>query len=313
MKYPSFLKEKDLVGITAISCGMGNDIDETKRSFNHLKEHFKLIITPNVYGKQIVSSDVKTRVKEFNELLDEDIKLLYIFRGGDFTYETLDDLDYKKIVKKAIWISGASDPTSLLYQLTTKYDLATIYGFNGKGYDDIVLQPYQLQNFEILKGNLLQQESFMDRDTISINGNFKSRGMIIGGCLDVLRFLIGTKYDNTLNFIEKYRQEKIIWYFDIFAMDSVEVYLTLLQMQKIGWFKYSDTFLFGSILFPKIECELPYEEVYKKVFGMQNIIYDANIGHVKPVMTIINGSIATVEYQNNKMILIEELLDENNG
>ncbi len=313
MKYPNFLKKDDLIGITALSSGMGSDVEETKISFNNLKKYFKLIITPNVYGKFTVSSDVSTRIREFNELLNEDIKLLYIFRGGDFTYETLDFLDYEKIVNKNIWLSGASDPTSLLYILTTKYDLATIYGFNGKNYDSKDLEKYQLNNLEIIKGNLIKQESFMDRKTISINKDFKSSGIIIGGCLDILRFIPGTSYDNTLNFIEKYKDKKIIWYFDIFAMGSVDVYLTLLQLKNIGWFKYSDTFIFGSILFPKKECEMDYYDVYKKVFGDKNVIYDANIGHVRPVFTIINGSMATVEYKNNKMILYEEFLNENNG
>ena len=312
MKYPKFLKKDDLVGITALSCGVGNDLIETKISFNNLKKYFKLIVTPNVYGDYIVSSDVETRVKEFNKLLNENIKLLYIFRGGDFTYETLDSLNYKKIVKKNIWVSGASDPTSLLFILTTKYDLATIYGFNGKHYDSKVLEKYQLNNLDILQGNLIKQESFMDRNTISINGNFVDSGVIIGGCLDILRFIPGTTYDNTLNFIEKYKDKKIIWYFDIFAMGSVDVYLTLLQFKNIGWFKYTDTLIFGSILFPKVECELEYLEGIKRIFKDKNIIYDANIGHVKPVFTIINGSLATIEYKNNKMILKEELMDENN-
>lgn len=313
MKYPKFLKEKDLIGITALSCGIGNDLVETKISFNNLKKEFKLVISPDVYGKYYVSTDIKTRVDEFNEILEENIKLLFIFRGGNFTYETLPYLDYEKIVQKNIWVSGASDPTSLLYILTTKYDIATIYGFNGKNYDNKKLEKYQLDNLKILKGDLITQESFMDRKTISLNGNFISSGIIIGGCLDILRFIPGTTYDNTVNFIKKYRDKKIIWYFDIYAMGSVDVYLTLLQFKNMGWFKYTDTLIFGSILFPKIECEMDYLDGIKNIFSDKNIIYDANIGHVKPVFTIINGSYATVEYTNNKMILKEELLDENNG
>ena len=56
MQYPEFLKKDDLIGITAASCGCGSDVKETKISFNHLKEHFKLIVTPNVYGDYSVSS-----------------------------------------------------------------------------------------------------------------------------------------------------------------------------------------------------------------------------------------------------------------
>ena len=81
----------------------------------------------------------------------------------------------------------------------------------------------------------------------------------------------------------------------------------------MNYFKYSDTIIFGSVLFPKVDCEMEYKEVYQKVFNDFNVIYDANIGHVKPVFTIINGSLAHVSYHNKKMILEMEFLDENNG
>ena len=313
MQYPGFLKQNDLIGITAVSCGCGSDLKETKISFNHLKEQFKLMVTPNVYGEYIVSSTIDERVKEFNELLDEDISLLLIYRGGDFTYEVLDEIDFSKIKKKNIWVMGYSDPTSILYILTTKYDVATIYGMNAKSYDSIELEKYQLDSLEIIKGNLVKQESFKDRKTISLKGDFSSSGVIIGGCLDVLRYLFGTKYDETTAFIEKYSNKKIIWYFDIYAMNSVDVYLTLLQMKNIGYFKYTDTVIVGGVLFPNIECNMTYYDVLEKVFQNKNVIMDANIGHVRPSFTIINGSLATIKYQNDIMALEMELLDENNS
>ena len=296
MKYPTFLKRNDNLGITALSSGTGADIKEVKIAINHLKEYFHLTITPNVYGSSIVSSDIETRINELNNLLDDDIKLLMNIRGGDFLYEALPYIDFMKIKNKNIWVEGYSDITSLLYILTTKYDLATIYGFNGKSFDTNELDYYQLNNFKILMGNITTQKSSSDRNTKSLNGDFASRGLIIGGCLDILRFIPGTEFDNTMNFIEKYRKQKIIWYFDIFAMGSVDVYLTLLQFKNMGWFKYSDTIIIGNILFPKVECELEYSDAFKKVFKDMNIVVDANIGHVKPVFTIINGSIANVKY-----------------
>ena len=313
MKYPKFLKKGDTLGITALSSGAGNSIKEVKLSLNHLKKDYKLIITPNVYGEEIVSSTIDTRIREFNELLKENINCLMNIRGGDFCYETLDNLDYKEIVNKRLLVQGHSDTTSLVYILTTKYDLATIYGFNAKGYDSEELLKYQLDNLEFMKGNLITQKSYYDRNTYSINGDFNSNGIIIGGCLDIIRYLLGTSYDGTHDFIKRYKDRKIIWYFDIFAMGSVDVYLTLLQMKKMGYFKYSDTFIFGSILYPKIECMLEYADGFKKALGNVNIIVDANIGHVSPRFTILNGSMATITFKGNELVLKQELLDENNG
>ena len=310
MQYPRFLNKGDTIGITALSSGAGEHIKEVKLSLNHLKENYHLTVTPDVYGDEIVSTNATTRIKEFNNLLNENVSGLMNIRGGDFCYETLDGLNYKKIVEKNLLVQGFSDTTSLVYILTTKYDLATIYGFNAKGYDSEILSKYQLDNLEFMKGNLVNQKSYHDKNTYSVNGDFKSSGVIIGGCLDIIRFLLGTNYDSTKKFINKYKDKRIIWYFDIFAMGSVDVYLTLLQMKNMGYFKYSDTFIFGSVLFPKVECLMEYTEVYKKALGNTNIIVDANIGHVEPKFTILNGSLATVKYSNNELVLKQELIEK---
>lgn len=313
MIYPRFLKENDTIGITAISGGAGEDIKEVKTSLNHLKDKYKLIITPNVYGNWLISSSKETRINELNGLLNEDIKGLLNLRGGDFSYEVLDGIDYKKIVDKRLLTQGASDTLSMTYVLTTKYDFATLFGFNAKGYDSEVLEEDQLVNLEYLKGNLVTQRSYHDRDDYSLNGDFESEGVIIGCCLDLVRFMFGTDYDGTKKFINKYKDKKIIWCIDIFCMDSIETYLTLLQMKNMGYFKYTDTVIIGKEIYPKVELNMEYAEMYKKVFGNINIVVDANIGHIRPRFTILCGAYATVTYKNNELILKQELMNENNG
>lgn len=313
MKYPRFLKENDTIGITALSSGTGDKLQEVRTSLNHLKEHFKLIVTPNVWGNELVSSDAKTRIKEFNELLNEDIKGLMNVRGGDFAYEAIDGLDYEKIVDNKLLVQGFSDTTSYAYILTTKYDYATLYGANAKNFDTEELTKFQLDNILYMKGNLVDQVSYHDRDTYSVNGDFESSGVLIGGCLDVIRYMFGTCYDGTKEFLEKYKDKRIIWHFDIFAMGSVDTYITLLQMKKMGYFKYGDTFLFGTVKYPKIECDLPYKEAFIKALGKQNIVGEANIGHVTPRFTILNGSFGKVSFKNNELMLKQELMNEDNG
>lgn len=313
MKYPKFLKTGDVIGVTALSMGAGKKILEVKTSFNYLKKEYRLIVTPDVYGDEIVSATSETRVSEFNNLLNEDIDALINLRGGDFMYEVLPDLDLEKVSKKKLLVEGFSDATFLLYPLTTKYDLATIYGFSAKSFYYDELDKSRLDNLEFKKGNLVLQKSYHDRNTISVNGDFTSNGVIIGGCIDAIRFLLGTSFDGTKEFINKYKDKKIIWYFDNYALNSIDIYLTLLQMKNMGYFKYSDTFIFGSVMYPNEVSELLYIDAYKKALGNANIIVDANIGHVEPRFTILNGSLATVTFKNNELILKQELMDENNG
>lgn len=312
MIYPNFLKKGDKIALTALSSGCKDSLDELKISVANLEKDYDVTLTNDVYGDEVVSDTKEIRAYEFNSLLNSDYKMIYIARGGDYLIETLPLIDYNKIKNNPVWIQGYSDPTSLLYILTTKYDIATIYGLNGKGYDNQVLEPYQLVNLEYNKGNLIKQESYMDRNTISLKGDFDSEGVIIGGCIDVLKDLINTEYDNTKCFIEKYKDKNIIWYFDIFALSSLELMDTLILFKENGWFKYSNTFLFSSVMFPNMVDELSYIDAIKKVLDDDNynIIFDANIGHIKPSFTIINGSLASVRFKNNKLELEQKLMEE---
>ena len=309
MKYPRFLKENDTIGITALSSGAGRKILEVKTSLNHLKKHFKIIATPNVWGGDIVSSSIENRIEEFNNLLDEDINALINLRGGEFGLEVLPKLDLEKVSKKKLLVEGFSDGTILTYPLTTKYDLATLYGFNAKSYDEEELDKARLTNLEFKKGNLLEQIS----PAKSINGDFRSSGVIIGGCIDAIRYLFGTDLDGGKEFVEKYKNKRIIWYFDNYALNSLDMYLTLLQMKNMGYFKYSDTFIFSPPCIPNLVYDIDYVDFYKKVFNDKNIVFDANIGHVDNRMTLLNGSLATIEYKNKELRIKQELMYEDNG
>lgn len=313
MKYPNFLKQGDVIGVTAISMGAGKKILEVKTSLNHLKEDYRLIVTPDVYGGEIVSASKEIRIKEFNDLLDENISALINLRGGDFGYEVIFDLDLEKVARKKLLVEGFSDATLLLYPLTTKYDLATLYGFSAKSFYNEELDKSRLDNLEFKKGNLVLQKSYHDRNTYSVNGDFTASGIIIGGCIDTIRFLLGTSLDGTKEFINKYKDKKVIWYFDNYTMNSIDLYLTLLQMKNMGYFKYSDTFIFGSVMYPNVTCNLEYVDTYKKALGETNIIVDANIGHIEPRFTILNGSLTTITFKDNELTLKQELMDEDNG
>ena len=306
MIYPKFLEKNDKIGITALSSGCSDCHDEINNAINYYKKDYDVIVTDNVYGNYIVSSDADTRIKEFNDLLDKNVSLINIARAGEFMYETLHGLDFEKIKKKPLWFMGYSDITHLLYILTTKYDIATIYGFNAKTFGDLPLLPYQTNCQEILKGNLLKQTNFRDVN-YSLSGDFESNGIIIGGCLEVIKNIIGTKYDNTKNFIEKYKDQRIIWYFDIYNSPAHETYVTLLQFRDSDYFKYTDTILVSKVLFPDEEL-MTYKETFKRVFPDKNVIMECDIGHIKPVLTIINGSYVNIKFRNKKLEMTTDLL-----
>lgn len=317
MRYPKFLKENSNIGITAPSAGIYDN-----NCFNLSLEKFKnnkwnIIETDNVRVPKDVSSSSKERAKQFLELeKDDKIDTIICATGGDFLTDILPFIDLDSIKEK--WVMGSSDPTNLLYLITTAKDIATIYGSNAGSFDSKKLFKSQEIALEFLKGNLVTQKSYdyyeINHDGRvdgnynleekvewkTINGPVDIKGRLIGGCIDCLKYLPGTKYDYTKNFLNRYKNDKIIWYFDIFSLTAEDFYLSLFQLKEAGWFENIGGVIVGRVLFPKSYTSMTYEKALKKIFKDIPIIMEADIGHVAPKMTLINGSIVEIKSNNGK-------------
>ena len=325
MIYPNFLKGKDYLGITAPSSGVGHKLELYNLSISNLKKHFNIIETNSVRNNNIVSNTGEIRGKEFNELLkNDDVKCILCASGGDFCISSLEYIDFDLIINNIKWIEGYSDPTSILFYITTKYDIATIYGNNAGSFDQIDLHKSLEINIDILKGNIKRQDKYdlFEREKLNnsleynltepviycnVNGNVNETGRIIGGCLDVLSNIIGTKYDFTNKFIDRYNDDGIIWYFDIFSLSVEDLYNKLYQFKYAGYFDFTKCIIIGRVLFKKSFTGKTYEDILKEVLPDIKIINDFDIGHVVPKMTIINGSLVKV-VSNNVEAYIETYL-----
>ena len=112
MIFPNYLKEKDIIGVTACSCGVLSKIDKYEKSIaNFSSNGFKIIETDNVRTDGVISSDGVTRARELESLfLDNDVKMVSIARGGDFLYEMLPEVNFDILKNNTKWLSGSSDP-----------------------------------------------------------------------------------------------------------------------------------------------------------------------------------------------------------
>ena len=310
MIIPEFLKDNDVIGITACSAGVLDKIKDYEDSLDNFKKYgFKIKETSNVRTSGLVSSDKVTRALELQSLfLDKDVKMVAIARGGDFLYEMLDEVDFKVLSNNVKWLVGSSDPTSLLYILTTKYDIATMYSpCNTTGLNINPLHESYLNYLKFIKGDLVKQERYpyteekgfsdnftKDNRWLNLNGDVYAEGIVIGGCIDVLKDVIGTKFDKTQEFIKRYEDEGFIWYFDIFSMSAESLYITLLQFKNAGWFKNTKAILFSKVCFPSSFVDMSYEDAIKKALPNVKVVYLFDIGHVKPSFTMINGMKARI-------------------
>ena len=320
MIYPKFLKSGDTIGICAPSAGVGKKINEFEKSLTNLKkEGYEINETESVRNPYLPSNLPNVRGEEFNQLVkDKNVDMIWCASGGEFMVEILEFVDEKAFAESPKWFAGYSDPTSLLFHITTNLDIATMYGNNAGSFDMTSLHPSLKNALSIIKGDIVKQESFekCERERVdgldgynlntdvywkTPNGAVDIEGRLIGGCIDCLNSIIGTKFDGTSKFVEKYKEDGIIWYFDNFALKAEELFYALWNMKQAGWFKYAKGFVFGRTLFEGTMMDMTYEEAVQRALGYEvPIIMDADIGHVAPKFTIINGAIGHFKAQEGK-------------
>lgn len=337
MIYPKFIEKGMCIGVPAPSSGAYDDFHIKKyenAKSNLEKLGYKLILSKNINkSEKCRSASAIERAEEVNKMFeDENIGFIMCSAGGEFLVEILPYVKFEKILSNPKFVQGFSDPTGLLFPLTTKYDIATIYGNNFGDYGTSEYDRSITDNLEILKGNLITQnnyEMFEDERGEQITGlegyNFTTKvewkvlnnkdvtikGRIIGGCIDIIAELAGTQYDGTKQFIEKYKDDGIIWYFDNCELSKEELIRTLWKLNELEYFKYTNGIVFGRNGI-EISC-LGYtmEECLKdSVINQLNvpIIYDTDISHKGPCLTIINGAIANIEACNGGGSISFELI-----
>ena len=325
MRYAKFIKSGQKIGICAPSAGVGNKIEDFENALSVLSNQgYKIQETKSVRANNDRSTSGKNRAKELDELVcDKNIDMIMCATGGDYMLEIMPYVNFDNIDKNPKWIMGYSDPTNILYTVTTKLDIATLYGFNASSYGRNSKD--EKDNLSIISGKLVKQSSSKKHISFlkEINGETKYdtdtkwlckqdeitiKGRLIGGCLDCIDKLIGSEFDYTKQFIERYKDDGIVYYFDIFAMTPLSVYLTLLQMHNAGYFKYCKGVLIGRIAIPNIENKkFDYIKAIDKAMGKIPHIMEMDIGHSSPRMTLINGGLIEVNYSKGKGSIKQKL------
>lgn len=328
MRYPENLKIGDTIGICAPSGGIVEEekIKKLDIAIKNLKSiGYKVIETKSV-RKDIKgrSATAKVRAEEFMSLMkDEEVKLIIYAGGGDFLMEMLDELDFNELKEiKPKWTLGFSDITTISFPLNTICDMPSIYCEAIKDYAMKPLYRNLSDALKIASGEEIVQNSFekhcdgkddnpdytynLTLETKWKNINRKDKvtmqGRGMGGCLDCIDTLIGTKFDKVKEYIEKYKNDGIVWFLECYEMNTPQFQRVLWKMKNAGYFKYCNGIIFGRPYIMREDYELTFDEACLDALGKLNIpiITEADIGHVPPQLAMVNGGILKITSENGK-------------
>ncbi|WEG10888.1 LD-carboxypeptidase [Pullulanibacillus sp. KACC 23026] len=321
--YP-ILHKGATIGVTAPSSGIEPELHHlVKQACDRLQqEGYRTICGDTVWTQEKAKSAIaKVRAEELNQMLqDSKIDLILPPWGGELLIEILDLLDYKAMDTK--WIMGYSDTSGLLLAITLKTGIATAHGVNlvdlrgefsdtttalwetvlsTKAGDSVVQQSSPFYQKEWHHDNPSPCVYHLTEKTEwkTIQGtNIHVTGRLLGGCVDIIRHLIGTPFGDVQAFREEYISgDPIVWYLENCELSTTDLKRTLVQMKLAGWFDHCTGILFG-----RSDANEPVEnyeviDIYKELSEELNvpIVYDIDCGHVPPQITFINGAYAEID------------------
>lgn len=312
MLYPKALPAHATVGITAPSCAVSErNRAGFEKSLETLKQNgIAPILTENVFGRgeRIASSPATERAAQLHALLEDGrIDAIFAACGGDMLLEMLDEIDYEKVRANPKWIMGYSDVTGLILPITLKCDIATVYGPNAGGFDQTDLHPMLQSVFPLLRGRPQVQISskmhereriegsdgyHLDTPTVwdAPRGGFTASGRMLSACIDCAAHLVGTPFAPVGAFIKKYESDGVIWNFDNFALSAEDLYYTLWNLKHAGWFENTRAVMISRTMFARSDYGLAYRDAALEALGDIPLVLDADTGHVKPQMPLVNGA-----------------------
>lgn len=338
MKYPVLLQKGDTIGICAPSSGapgealslrLDNAIANIKALGYHAVETASVRLT-----EKCVSASGAIRAAEFMSLYENPaVAAILPPWGGEFLMDMLPYLDFEKLAAlPAKWICGYSDITTLTFALTLGCDIATVHGSNLLNMGFARIHESDLRAFDVMSNTVTEQKSWdtwggytdwndftkeiyrLDKPSLwkSLQGDDRVSfsGMMIGGCMDTLSVLLGTRFAPVEAFLNKYKKHGFIWTLESCEMEAPEIYRAFWQMRESGWFKYCNGIIVGRPDGYKDKRDFTLIDALNQGLGDLNVpvFYDADIGHIPPQMQIVNGAVGKVEFADGKATVRQELL-----
>lgn len=335
-RFPRPLRPGDLIAVTAPSSGVnGAALDRLDLVLNHLHSLGYRVIEGQCLRceHKNASAPRMARAQELLRFLnDSEVSAIFPPWGGELASEVLDYIDFEKLKSTTPkWLLGFSDVSTIQLPLTLVAGWATAHGSNMMDLAPTQTDPLTSAVLSVLASDfrspVLQQSSTMFQKKwidyavqvdVPLNLTEKSewkrldgskssltiQGYLVGGCIDTIAWLAGTKYGDIPSFVRRAGKRGTIVYLENAEMSPPALVRALLSLRRHGWFEGIAGLMLGRSAAPEPEStsNLCYVDALQSVLSDLPcpVLYDVDIGHQPPQFTLINGAHAEVDYEGGR-------------
>lgn len=334
MRYPKFLAKHETIGYIAPSFGCAIEpyraaFVRARRVFKKKRQGEEL--GPNCFaddGIGISTTPEKCAEELMNMYASDTNQALISCGGGELMCEILPYIDFEVLYRaEPKWFMGYSDNTNITFLLSVALDVACIYGPCVSSFGMDPWHPAIHDAFNLLCGDSSivklsddgypvaivhnydgwEKESGKDAEhpfepyRISelfmpvVQGGREAEGRLIGGCLDCLNNLAGTKFDRVKQFNQKYGEEGILWFLEACDLNVMDIRRVLWHLKEAGWFASASGFLIGRPMhYDEPAFGIDRHQAVMGILGDLGVpvFMDLDIGHLPPMMPLVCGSYA---------------------
>lgn len=335
---PNQLKKGDTIGIISPSAGLAPfAMQRIDNAVKYIKSMgYKVIIGKHALENNgYVSASISERVEDIHSMFSNfEVKAIICTIGGNNSNQLLSFIDFDLIKKNPKIFIGYSDISILHFAIQNQSNLATYYGpclMTQFGEYPKPL-PYTIESFNRLlcddnpKNIDINQSEFWTDETpnwfekkdllaprkqVKNTGykwlrNGRSSGTAWGGTIPSINYLLGTKYwvkpKNSIFFLDIPEGKDIN---SGLGLSEVDAYLT--NLDNAGIFDEINGIIIGRPYKYSIEEHNKLKEIVLRITNKYNfpILYNVNIGHVDPIITLRYGQKIELDSNYNRFSLLK--------
>lgn len=330
-RYPAPLKRGDLIAVTAPSSGVPPALHaRLDLVLEHLCAQGFRVEEGHCLRDEVrsASASAEARAAELMALLMRpDVAAIMPPWGGELAIELLDRMDFDALCDSPPkWVMGYSDTSTWMLPLTLRAGWATAHGpclMDLVAGQSDALTAAAMSALATPAGGVIEQRAsthwqskwtdfaLVPNVTYALtestqwhclnrpaNAEVACSGRLIGGCIDTLVHLSGTRFGNVAAFIDQHRIEGTLLYLENAGMSPTDLVRAVHRLRWSGWLDGLNGLLIGRNAAPDTtQAEhLRYAQALDHCFADMPcpVLVDMDIGHLPPQLVLVNGARADV-------------------